>query len=85
VDRRSVLGELDFRPKIETVFHTPGAVIWRVDRKNVTRSRVSKIVGKPLYQRLTIRNGNTARRPVVLMQKGTPDAQVRRGSTARSP
>jgi uncharacterized protein (DUF1697 family) len=69
VDRPSVLDGLDFKPEIEQVLYTPGAVIWRIDRKDVTRSRLSKIIGTPLYKRVTIRNCNTARKLAELVQE----------------
>ncbi len=67
VDRPSILGQLDFDPEIEDVQYTPGAVIRRIDRKNASKSRLPKIVGTPLYQQMTIRNCNTARKLLELM------------------
>jgi uncharacterized protein (DUF1697 family) len=69
VDRPSIKDELDFRPEIEDVLYTPGAVIWRVDRKSATRSRLPRIVGTPLYKRITIRNCTTARKLAELLQR----------------
>jgi len=62
VDKRSVLDQLPINPDIEDVIYVPGAVIWRVDRAHATRSRLTKIVGTPLYKQLTIRNVNTIRK-----------------------
>jgi uncharacterized protein (DUF1697 family) len=67
VDRPSILGQLDFDPEMEDVRYTPGAVIRRVDRKNASRSRLTKVAGTPLYQQMTIRNCNTARKLLQLM------------------
>ena len=66
-DRPSVLGQLDFDPGMEDVRYTPGAIIRRVERKNASRSRLTKVVGTPLYQHMTIRNCNTARKLLELM------------------
>lgn len=68
VDRPSVLKQLAFKPEIDDVRYASGAVIWRVDRKNVTRSGIRKLVGTPLYQHMTIRNCNTTRRLLELME-----------------
>jgi uncharacterized protein (DUF1697 family) len=68
-DRPAILEQLDFDPDIEDVRYTPGAVIRCVDRKNASRSRMTRIVGTPLYQQMTIRNCNTARRLLELMRE----------------
>lgn len=67
VDRRKTLDQLPISPQIEDVKYTPGAVIWRIDRKNVTRSKMPRIIGTPLYQQLSIRNVNTIRKLDELM------------------
>ena len=72
VDTRKTLGQLPIDPAIEDVKYTPGAVIWRIDRKNVTRSKMSKVVGTPLYRQLSIRNVNTIRKLNELMAGDSP-------------
>jgi len=62
VDRPSILDELGVNHEIETVRYTRGAVIWGIDRKNVSKSRLPKLVGTARYKRMTIRNCNTARK-----------------------
>ena len=69
VDRPTVLEQLHFRPEIEDVLYVPGAVIWRIDRENATRSGLTKLVGTPLYKLMTIRNCNTARRLLGLVEE----------------
>ncbi len=68
LDGPSILERLEFDPEMEDVRYTPGAVIRRVDRKNASRSKLTKIVGTPLYQQMTIRNCNTARKLLELMR-----------------
>lgn len=68
VDRPSVVRRLRFKPEMEDVRYVPGAVIWRVDRKDVTRSGMMKLVGTPLYKRMTIRNCNTTRKILEFME-----------------
>ncbi|MGE0161203.1 MAG: DUF1697 domain-containing protein [Gemmatimonadales bacterium] len=68
VDRRGILDELPVRQGIDTVRYAPGAVIWRIDRKNIGKSRMAKLVGTALYKRMTIRNCNTARKLLALME-----------------
>ncbi len=68
VDRREILDEFGPRPGVEDAFYVPGAVIWRVYRKDATRSRLTRIAGSALYRRVTVRNCNTVRKIVELMR-----------------
>jgi uncharacterized protein (DUF1697 family) len=61
VDRPGILEDLGPRPGIEDALYVPGAVVWRVDRKDATRSRLTKMMGTKLYKRVTVRNCNTTR------------------------
>lgn len=67
-DDPSVLERLPMKPGLDLVIYTPGAVLWSVDRTNVTRSGMTKIIGTALYQQMTIRNVNTTRKVYELMQ-----------------
>ena len=62
VDEPAVLERLPRNPEVDDVRYTPGAVIWRIHRANANRSREARLVGTPLYKRMTIRNANTTRR-----------------------
>jgi uncharacterized protein (DUF1697 family) len=62
VDRPSILEQIVLKPEIEDVLYVPGAVIRRIDRQNATKSGLTRLVGTPLYKKMTIRNCNTARR-----------------------
>lgn len=68
VDSPSLLKQLRFKPEIEDVRYVRGALLWSVDRKSVTRSGMMSLVGTPLYKRMTIRNCNTARKLLQLME-----------------
>ena len=67
-DRKAVLEELPIKPEIEDVEYVPGAVLWRVDRENVMKSRMSKVVGTDLYKGMTIRNCNTVSKVAQMME-----------------
>jgi uncharacterized protein (DUF1697 family) len=67
IDSPAVLEQLVYDPAIDDVRYTPGAVIRCVDRKNAAKSKLTRIIGSPLYQQLTIRNCNTARTLLALM------------------
>jgi uncharacterized protein (DUF1697 family) len=62
LDDRSILDRLPSKPGVDELRYTPGAVVWRVDRENVGRSHMNRIVGTPLYKKITIRSANTMRK-----------------------
>lgn len=66
-DKADVLKALTIKPEIDDVKYVPGAILWRVDRKNVTRSGMMKLVGTDLYKNMTIRNVNTLRKLAAMM------------------
>lgn len=68
VDSAETLEELGPRSGIEDALYVPGAIIWRVDRKDATRSRLMRMVGTPLYSRATVRNCNTIRKLLELLR-----------------
>jgi uncharacterized protein (DUF1697 family) len=62
LDDRNILERLPVKPGVDELMYTPGAVVWRVDRENVGRSQMNRIVGTPLYKKITIRSANTMRK-----------------------
>lgn len=62
IDDRGILERMQAKPGIDELKYAPGAVIWRVDRENVTKSSMSKLVGTPLYKKMTVRSANTVRK-----------------------
>jgi len=62
IDDRTILDRLPVSPGVDELKYAPGAVVWRVDRENVTRSRMSRLVGTALYKKITIRSANTMRK-----------------------
>jgi uncharacterized protein (DUF1697 family) len=68
LDRPEFLDELTVKPGIDEVKYLPGAVLWRVDRQNVTRSGMMKLLGTPAYRQMTVRNCNTLRRLAELVR-----------------
>lgn len=67
VDDESVLDQLVIKPEIDTVNYVSGAIIWSVDRNNVNKSGMQKIIGTKLYKQMTVRNINTTRKIYELM------------------
>jgi len=64
---KDVVEQAKPREGIDDVRSVPGAVVWMVERKDVNKSRLLRIVGTPLYKKLTIRNINTTRKLLELM------------------
>ena len=62
LDDRTILDRLPIKPGIDELRYTSGAVVWRVDRENVGRSQMNRIVGTPMYKQITIRSANTMRK-----------------------
>lgn len=62
LDDPKILDRLPAKPDVDELRYTPGAVVWRVDRENVARSQMNRMVGTPLYKRITIRSANTMRK-----------------------
>jgi uncharacterized protein (DUF1697 family) len=67
INEESVLDKLVIKPGIETVIYVSGAILWSVDKKNVTKSGMLKLVGSEMYRQMTIRNVNTTRKIYELM------------------
>ncbi len=66
-DSPSVLEQLPLKPDVDEVLYSPGAVLWRIERAKVTKSRMTQIVGTPLYKQMTIRSLGTVRKLYDLM------------------
>ena len=62
VDEPALLERIPRNVDVDDVRYTPGALIWRIERVNASRSRETKLVGSALYKRMTIRNANTTRK-----------------------
>src|SRR5207237_10289650 len=62
LDDRKILDRLPVRPKVDNVRYAPGAEIWQVDRKDIAKSRMNRMVGTPYYKQITVRSVNTMRK-----------------------
>ncbi|MDD9986982.1 MAG: DUF1697 domain-containing protein [Spirochaetaceae bacterium] len=57
------------KPDIETVAAGPGIVFWSATKDRITRSAFMKLPTLPVYRRVTVRNHNTVRRLVALLDE----------------
>jgi uncharacterized protein (DUF1697 family) len=69
VDAPDLLDEVVIKPDLDDVRRVPGALLWAVDRDKVTKSGMPRLVGTPLYKKMTIRNCTTARKLLELMEE----------------
>lgn len=68
IDSPDIISHIGYRPEFETIHYVPGALISNVKRKNQPKSCLVKLIGTPLYRRMTIRNVTTARKLAQLVQ-----------------
>jgi len=62
LDDVKILERLPVTPGVDNLRYAPGAVIWQVDRKDIAKSRMNRVIGAPYYKQITIRNANTMRK-----------------------
>lgn len=67
MNKKEVLDDLKIKPEIDHVKYINGAIIWHVERKDIGKSGLLKIVGTEIYKKVTIRNVNTLRKLKLLM------------------
>jgi len=74
IDNASILEKLVIKPDIDTVSYVPGAILWKVESKNITKSGKMKLGSSKLYKQMTVRNVNTVRKVWEIME-GLKDSQ----------
>jgi uncharacterized protein (DUF1697 family) len=62
IDRRALLEELEVNDAMEELRYVPGALLWAARLDALTRSKVSKVIGKPIYREMTARNFRTVQK-----------------------
>jgi uncharacterized protein (DUF1697 family) len=60
-DSEKTLEGLPVRREFIDVRYVEGAIFWNVSREDYNKSHINKIIGYALYEKMTIRNINTAR------------------------
>lgn len=68
IDRETLIDELKIKPQIDTVMYVPGAILWTIDKRNITKSGLGKLIGTALYKKMTVRNVNTTRKIYGIMK-----------------
>lgn len=66
-DNTNILARLDPTPEVDNLKHLAGTVIWNIKREDYGRSSMNDLVGSKLYSQMTVRNVNTVRKLLELM------------------
>jgi len=66
-----ILESLPVQREFIDIRYVKGAVFWNVFRENYNKSRINKIIGHRVYEKMTVRNINTARQLAKLSKKKT--------------
>jgi uncharacterized protein (DUF1697 family) len=61
IDSKKILAELPVKRGYIDIRYTKGAIFWNINRENLNKSQLNRLVGHKLYKLMTIRNVNTAR------------------------
>ena len=61
IDTEKIIDELPVKKEFMDIRYVQGAIFWNIERKNVYKSRLGKLIGHKLYKFMTIRNINTTR------------------------
>ncbi|MDU2461591.1 MAG: DUF1697 domain-containing protein [Clostridium sp.] len=67
-DRKTVINELKIKPEVDTVMYVPGAILWTLDKVNITKSGLNKFIGTDVYKKMTARNFNTTSKIYEIMK-----------------
>ncbi len=68
IDNKVILQKVSVNPTIEQVLYIPGALVWNIGRQNVARGGGIKLIKSDLYSNMTVRNINTTRTLLELME-----------------
>jgi uncharacterized protein (DUF1697 family) len=69
IDPKKTLKTIALKPEVERVICCPGTWLWFVSHAGFNRSAMLKIGRSPLYKEMTVRNVNTTRAVLALMQE----------------
>lgn len=67
IDSKSILKSLSIKDDIETITYKKGVIYWSAQMSTLTKSNMLKLSSKPEYQQMTVRNQNTAKKILNLM------------------
>ena len=69
IDNRDALKDFVAKPGIEELTYHPGVLFWSAKTSDLTKSNMLKVGRTPIYREMTVRNVNTTRKILELMQE----------------
>jgi uncharacterized protein (DUF1697 family) len=69
IDSEKTLDDLPFKGDVEEICYRPGTLLWRAEANEVTRSNMQKLSSRKIFQDMTVRNLNTTKKLLQLMEK----------------
>ena len=69
IDSEEILKDVLVKDDIEELIYRPGTLLWSAQLSEITRSNMSKLSSKKMFQEVTVRNLNTTKKLCALMQK----------------
>ena len=68
IDSKRVLSQIEHKPEIEQIVYCPGTLLWSARVSGLTRTGMLKLSSRTIYQEMTVRNVNTTRKLLEMMQ-----------------
>jgi len=59
IDDPGIINAMPVKAGIDNLQYQKGSLVWSVERKHITKSGMTKIIGTNIYRQMTIRNSNT--------------------------
>src|SRR5262245_57913137 len=69
IDSPKVIDGIELKPDIERVTYCPGTLLWSARMNALTRTAMLKLISRPIYKDMTVRNVNTTRKVFALMDR----------------
>lgn len=69
IDSENVFERLEPKSDVEQVVYCPGALLWSARISDWSRTDIHKLASRSIYQDMTVRNLNTAKKLYVLMKE----------------
>lgn len=63
-----IIEQLGYRPEFEDLRYVDGAILAHLERKHQSKSSLLRAIGTPIFQHMTVRNVNTARKLAELVK-----------------
>ena len=66
---KKTLDLIKTNPAVDTLVYIDGAIVWHIDKKDYTKSKMKDFIGTSVYKGMTARNVNTLRKLHELMSE----------------